>query len=306
MDKSTRSALLDFDFDHYINPYIPHSRLHALPRPLTHFLGYRKDEFTEPPALIRWPLMFVATLAGLCLVAGIFDYSAIAYLHPPVMIASLGASAILDYNAIRSPLAQPRNVVVGHALSAVVGVAVSKLFQLNPSFFANYSWVAGAVACACASLVMSATNTVHPPGGATAVLACTHAAIVAMGWVFVPVIILACVLMTTVACLFNNILRQYPVYWWTPGAVGSKLRSSRGKENEEQHKPDQNQLEKQVSEPDSERTLGNDLDFVDGLQELHISLDKIKLPPYMDLTDLEIGLLQGLQQRLRTYDACGR
>ena len=123
MDKNTLYELLSFNIDAYINPYVPHSRLHAFPQPLRHFLGYRSKPHVEPPALVQWPLMFATTLAGLCLVAGIYNYApGIASLHPPVMIASLGASAILDYNAIRSPLAQPRNVVIGHSLSAIVGV----------------------------------------------------------------------------------------------------------------------------------------------------------------------------------------
>jgi len=250
MDKTTLYELLSFNIDAYINPYVPHSRLHAIPQPLRHFLGYRSKAHVEPPALLQWPLMFVSTLAGLCLVAGIFNYGpGIASLNPPVMVASLGASAILDYNAIRSPLAQPRNIVVGHSLSAIVGVGISKLFQMDHEFYASYSWVSGAVGCACASLVMSVTNTVHPPGGATAVLASTEAAVVAMGWMFVPLMLLASVLMTTVACLLNNTLRQYPVYWWTPEEVGRKLRRAR-KEDGGEEKADPNELEKQVSESD--------------------------------------------------------
>ncbi|KAK0984934.1 hypothetical protein LTS01_010521 [Friedmanniomyces endolithicus] len=244
MDGSYLHELLNFDIDRYLNPYIPHSR------PFRHFLGYRSKPHIDPPAVVKWPLTFISTLAGLCLVAGIFNYGpAIAALHPPVMIASFGASAILEYNTIRSPLAQPRNIIIGHALSAVVGVGVSKLFQLNPTFFANYSWVSAAVGCACASVVMSMTNTVHPPGGATAVLASAEASVVRLGWMFVPLIILASALMTTVACLLNNILRQYPVCWWTPEDVGSKLR----KEVQKDGKRDPNELERQDSETDRTR-----------------------------------------------------
>lgn len=308
MDKPTLRELLSFNIDKYLNPYIPHSPLHAVPQPLRHFLGYRNKPHVEPPALLQWPLLFIATLAGLCLVAGVFDYGpGIASLHPPVLIASLGASAILDYNVIRSPLAQPRNVIIGHTLSAIVGVGVSRLFQMNSALFANYSWVAAAVGCACASVVMSATNTVHPPGGATAVLASTEAAIVAMGWMFVPLILLACVLMTTVACLFNNILRQYPVYWWTPEDVGGKLRS-RGKDVEE-GKNDSNELEKQVSKPDSERTLQQEqkkgVDLVDCVHELHVFPYGIQLPSHINVTDEELCVLQRLQQKLRTHDEVG-
>ena len=139
-----------------------------------------------------------------------------------MIVASLGASAILDYSAIRSPVAQPRNSVLGQGLSAIVGVAIAKLFMLN-SNFNDIQWIAGAVACACASLVMCMTNTVHPPGGATAVIATTQANVISMGWWYVPITILGAVVMLIVALLWNNVLRQFPVFWWTPGPVGSKL-----------------------------------------------------------------------------------
>lgn len=44
-----------------------------------------------------------------------------------LLIASFGASAVLLHSAIRAPLAQPRNVIVGHTVSAVVGVTVFKV-----------------------------------------------------------------------------------------------------------------------------------------------------------------------------------
>lgn len=40
----------------------------------------------------------------------------------PLMIGSFGASAVLVYGAVRSPLAQPRNLVGGHVVSAVIGL----------------------------------------------------------------------------------------------------------------------------------------------------------------------------------------
>lgn len=43
-----------------------------------------------------------------------------------------GAAAILEYNTIESPLAQPRNLVLDHFLSALIGVCITKLFALLP------------------------------------------------------------------------------------------------------------------------------------------------------------------------------
>lgn len=230
MESSLLHQLLDFDIDRYLNPYIPHNRLSILPKPISRFLGHRTHPQKEPYTILQWPITFLATVAGLCLVAGIGNYApGITEWHPPVIIASLGASAVLDFNTIKSPLAQPRNAILGNTLAAICGVAIAKLFQLNPGF-EGIQWVSGAVGCAVASWVMSVTNTIHPPGGATAVLASTEMQIVALGWRFVPLVLLDSVLMTVVALIFNNVLRQYPIYWWTPANVGRKLREERRKE----------------------------------------------------------------------------
>ena len=50
----------------------------------------------------------------------------------PLLIGSFGASAVLAFGAPHSPLAQPRNLVGGHVLSALVGVSCQLLFSDNP------------------------------------------------------------------------------------------------------------------------------------------------------------------------------
>lgn len=223
MKSKAASELLDFDLDNYVNPWLPHNRVDRLPTPISRVLGYRKGTFKEPPALVQWLSAFVGAFIGILLVGAIFKYApGISNHNPPVIVASLGASAILDYSAIRSPVAQPRNSVLGQGLSAIVGVAIAKLFMHNPNF-QDIQWIAGAMACACASLVMCMTGTVHPPGGATAVIATTQANVISMGWWYVPVTLLGAVVMLVVALLWNNILRQYPVYWWSAAEVGGKL-----------------------------------------------------------------------------------
>ena len=128
-----------------------------------------------------------------------------------LMIGSLGASAVLVYGAPRSPLAQPRNLVGGHVLSAIVGVACWKL--LHP-----FPWLAAALAVATAIAIMHATRTLHPPGGATALIAVIGSKDVHdLGFLFVlapctlgPLVLLA------VALLVNNVpaSRRYPEVWF--------------------------------------------------------------------------------------------
>jgi len=128
-----------------------------------------------------------------------------------LMLGSLGASAVLVYGAVRSPLAQPRNLMGGHILSAIVGVACWKLFH-------QYPWLAEAMAVSTAIALMHATRTLHPPGGATALIAVIGSAkIHSLGFWYVlmpatagPLILLL------VALLVNNIpaSRRYPEIWF--------------------------------------------------------------------------------------------
>ena len=46
-----------------------------------------------------------------------------------MVIGSFGASAVLVYGAAESPLAQPRNLIGGHVISAIVGVTADQLLD---------------------------------------------------------------------------------------------------------------------------------------------------------------------------------
>jgi CBS-domain-containing membrane protein len=128
-----------------------------------------------------------------------------------LIIGSMGASAVLVYGAIKSPLAQPRNLIGGHVISGLVGVLS---FQLMP-----YNIVlSSALAVSLAIAVMSLTKTLHPPGGATALIAVIGGdKIHSLGFLypFVPAGAGALVLLI-VALITNNIARsrKYPEYWF--------------------------------------------------------------------------------------------
>ncbi|CAK0738040.1 CBS domain-containing membrane protein [Gammaproteobacteria bacterium] len=128
-----------------------------------------------------------------------------------LVIGSLGSSAVLIYGAVRSPLAQPRNLVGGHIVSAIIGVACYKLLLDVP-------WLAEACAVSTAIAMMHATRTLHPPGGATALIAVIGSdSIHQMGWLYVLVpATLGPLIMLTVALLVNNIpkTRRYPEIWF--------------------------------------------------------------------------------------------
>ncbi len=128
-----------------------------------------------------------------------------------MVIGSFGASAVLVYGAIRSPLAQPRNVLGGHVISALIGVSLYKLLP-------GHLWLASPLAVATSIAAMHATRTLHPPGGATALIAVTGSPkIHAMGYLYAVVpVALGALIMVFVALLVNNLSkhRRYPEFWW--------------------------------------------------------------------------------------------
>ncbi len=127
-----------------------------------------------------------------------------------LLIGAFGASAVLVFGAGRSPLAQPRNLVGGHVISAGVGVVAWTLFH-------QYPWLAAALAVATAIAAMHLTRTLHPPGGATALVAVIGSdQIHNLGYLYVLVpATIGPTLLLLVGLLVNNIApsRRYPEVW---------------------------------------------------------------------------------------------
>jgi len=170
-----------------------------------------KGATTSPPrvALIEMLWSWFGAFAGISLVAYI-HYDLFKGTDFVMIIGSFGASAVLIYGAIRSPLAQPRNLIGGHVISALIGVTAYKLLP-------DQMWLASSLAVATAIFAMHATKTLHPPGGATALIAVTGSQqIHELGYFYVimPAAIGA-VFLLIVALLINNIPknRKYPEYW---------------------------------------------------------------------------------------------
>ncbi|WP_210534614.1 HPP family protein [Thermosulfurimonas marina] len=128
-----------------------------------------------------------------------------------MVIGSFGASAVLIYGAIQSPLAQPRNLIGGHILSAIIGVTCYKVFH-------GEMWLAAALAVSTAIAAMHATRTLHPPGGATALIAVIGSEKVhRLGYLYALIPAgLGALIMLVVAVLVNNLAprRRYPEYWF--------------------------------------------------------------------------------------------
>lgn len=117
------------------------------------------------------------------------------------LIAPLGASAVLVFAVPASPLAQPWAVVGGNTLSALVGIACAQWLP-EPALAA-----AAAVSLAIASMFLA--RCLHPPGGATALLAVVSQV---EAWRFALSPVLLCSLLLVLAGMAYNSLtgRRYP------------------------------------------------------------------------------------------------
>jgi CBS domain-containing membrane protein len=149
---------------------------------------------------------FLGSFVGMGTIAWL-QYKAFPQQDLVFLIGSFGASCVLVYGVIQSPLAQPRNLIGGHVLSAIIGVSMQKLLP-------DMIWLSAPLAVSISIVMMQITKTLHPPGGATALIAVTGSPqIKALGYEYVlnPVLSGATILLVA-ALIFNNITknRQYP------------------------------------------------------------------------------------------------
>jgi len=125
-----------------------------------------------------------------------------------ILVASMGASAVLLFAVPHGQLAQPWSVLGGHVISAIIGVTCAQAI-------AN-EILAASAAVGLAIGAMYYLRCVHPPGGATALSAVIGGqATQALGYQYVitPVLINVVVILV-VAFLYNYLFswRRYPVY----------------------------------------------------------------------------------------------
>ncbi len=127
-----------------------------------------------------------------------------------LLMASFGASAVLVFGAPQSPLAQPRNVLGGQFLSAIAGVTCQVLFSAYPT-------LAACTSVSLAIFLMTVTKTLHPPGGASALLAVVgDSSIKNLGYLYALV---PCLTGAFIVVFFGVLFsygtgrKHYPVTW---------------------------------------------------------------------------------------------
>ncbi|GHD15084.1 HPP family protein [Tianweitania populi] len=128
------------------------------------------------------------SLASLGAMLGIAITGAVCFMIPlpvaslPLLVAPMGASAVLVFAVPASPLAQPWSVIGGNVISAFVGLLAGHLIPSLP--------LAAGVGVGGAIFIMSLTRCLHPPGGAAALTAVLGGPLVAAtgyGFPIVPV-----------------------------------------------------------------------------------------------------------------------
>lgn len=175
--------------------------MHAFWHVLADYLG---GGFNTTSHREKW----VSALGGMVAVAGVWWVSHW-YLPPEAavwLVASVGASIILLFAVPHGALSQPWPVLGGQMIAATIGVACAQWIAAP--------WLAGAAAVGLTILAMFYLRCLHPPGGATALVAVAGGpAVQALGFEFVlaPVLLNVLIALTT-ALLFNNLFawRRYP------------------------------------------------------------------------------------------------
>lgn len=172
-------------------------------REITLMLGVEQNTTSHAEKL-------VSSLGGLIGIAVVYFLS-LRYessIASAFIVASMGASAVLVFAVPHGALSQPWPVMGGHTISAIIGVICFQSF--------DNMMIASSAAVGFAILSMYYLRCLHPPGGATALLAVIGGEpINSMGFEFVlnPILSNVSILLLT-AVAFNYLFswRRYPAH----------------------------------------------------------------------------------------------
>ena len=137
------------------------------------------------------------------LIAGLFSTITIAALtfltyktqYGIFLIASFGSSMVLLYGYPESPFAQPKNIILGHLITSVVGVIFLNFISL-PIYLILPLAVGFGV------MLMIALNITHPPAGGNPI-------IIIMGSVSFDYLLMPVVVGSIIVVVFGIILNKF-------------------------------------------------------------------------------------------------
>lgn len=147
----------------------------------------------------------VGAFVGIALTAWLATLWSPEYGNVPMLIAPMGASAVLLFAVPASPLAQPWPVLCGNLVAALIGVSAAKLF--GPTM------IAAAVAVSLTVGITSLLRSLHPPAGAVALTAVLGGPqVLEAGYAFVAApVMLDSLLIVIAAIVYNHLTgRSYP------------------------------------------------------------------------------------------------
>ena len=157
-------------------------------------------------------LSCIGAFLGIYLISVIHQLMNIDTLNHIYLVGSFGASAVLIYGAPQAEFSQPRNLIGGHIISAIIGVTLFQYLSFDIA-------ILGSLAVSLSIVAMHLTRTLHPPGGATALIAVIGTEqIHHLGFMYViSPIFSGAVILLFVALFINNLSssqqRHYPRYW---------------------------------------------------------------------------------------------
>lgn len=174
-----------------------------MPKQLLAYLGIEPDTAGHREKIVSGSTGFLGILM---LVAA--SRAVTADDHLPYVVASMGASAVLLFAAPHGKLSQPWNLIGGHLVSALIGVSCAQAIA-DPQ-------LAAALAVGLAISAMYYLRCIHPPGGATALIAVVGGPSIqglGYGYLWAPVgINLMLILVAALAINFLFAWRRYPAH----------------------------------------------------------------------------------------------
>ncbi|KAI5816095.1 HPP family-domain-containing protein [Pyronema omphalodes] len=257
-------------------PWLPtDNALHKLPRTVSHFLGYRPAQLAQqnsppPMDIIIWSVAAVGCFLG---IAGVTGLTMGMSGKDTALVGSMGAAAILLFLTPLSPLAQPRNLILSQLIASLIGLGIGRAIP--------HHWIGPALCVALSAIAMLGTRTVHPPAGATAVLAYANPK-----WSFVALVMASTGFLAAVAVGWVNICGiggwqggRWPVVWWWAEDKGAKVKTG----------------------PMLQSTPGEKIseEWTEGEEEISIGGRGVQVPGWFELTAEERDVLEGLWDRLK-------
>jgi len=166
-----------------------HIRRHA---PIGRMLNWRPTLILAGASFRDRFIACLGALLGISAVAGLSALLGAPIDVTAMIVAPMGASAVLLFAIPASPLSQPWPVIGGNIVSALAGIVA---FRLTSDI-----WIAAGLGVSLAMLSMSLLRCLHPPGGGTALLAVVGGSAVhdaGLGFAFWPVALNAILLVAT-------------------------------------------------------------------------------------------------------------